>query len=247
MKRFCFGKHPKKIDRLSRTLQMAKYAITLPDPPESVDNISRVLTNLKSNKVSSIFPMDGNDSYGDCVMAGAAHIITAWNGMIGQKKVSARCAVIRQYKKLTGGGDTGLNELDTLNTWRKNQFFGENILAYVENDIKNQTQLKQSIYLFGGLYLGMNVQENAIADFDAGITWTPGKLTGDGHCVVILGYDKDTVTILTWGGKIKATWDWVWCCMDECYTILPPEAEKQGFEPGFDFEQLQSDLTLVTK
>jgi hypothetical protein len=34
-------------------------------------------------------------------------------------------------------------------------------------------------------------------------------------------------------------------CVDEAYAILPPEAEKTGFTPGFNFAQLKADLAAV--
>jgi hypothetical protein len=34
--------------------------------------------------------------------------------------------------------------------------------------------------------------------------------------------------------------------LDEGYTILPKEAEKVGFAPGYDFATLEQDLTAVT-
>jgi hypothetical protein len=50
------------------------------------------------------------------------------------------------------------------------------------------------------------------------------------------------VTVLTWGNTQQATWDWWDECVDEAYAILPPEAEKSGFAPGFNFAQLKTDL-----
>jgi hypothetical protein len=35
--------------------------------------------------------------------------------------------------------------------------------------------------------------------------------------------------------------------VDEAYAILPPQARKADFAPGFDFEQLQSDLQAVAQ
>ena len=36
--------------------------------------------------------------------------------------------VIKVYFRLTGGQDTGLNELDVLNYWRQKKVFGDEIL-----------------------------------------------------------------------------------------------------------------------
>jgi hypothetical protein len=245
MGKLMFGLLPKKEDHLGRTLKMSWYADKLPQPPDRSNNLNRVISNIKISDIARLMPMDGNDRLGDCMMAGSAHAVTEWNGLVGIKKIPAKCAVIRQYKKLTGGEDIGLNMLDTLKIWRKSVFFGESIEAFVENDIKNQVQIKQSINLFGGVACGMNVPENAIAEFQAGKIWTPGKLTGDGHFVWPYDYDEGGVWIFTWGGKVYATWDWWDCCVTESYPILPQEAKLKGFAPDFPYEVLESDLQQV--
>ena len=53
------------------------------------------------------------------------------------------------------------------------------------------------------------------------------------------------MTVLTWGNTQQATWAWWDECVDEAYAILPPEAKKPGFAPGFDLAQLQADLSGV--
>ena len=102
-----------------------------------------------------------------------------------------------------------------------------------------------AIQLFGGVYLGFQVQQNCVQEFDAHKPWTPGPLTNDGHAVFATGYDQNGVTVLTWGNTQQATWAWWDECVDEAYAILAPEAEKGGFAPGFDFAQLKADLADV--
>jgi len=63
--------------------------------------------------------------------------------------------------------------------------------------------------------------------------------------VYALGYDQDTVTVLTWGNIQKGTWAWWDECVDEAYAILPPEAKDGRFAPGLNFAQLEIDLNAV--
>jgi hypothetical protein len=95
------------------------------------------------------------------------------------------------------------------------------------------------------VYLGFQVQQNCIEDFNAGKPWTPGPLLQEGHAVYAVGYDADTVTVLTWGSTQKGTWGWWDECVDEAYAILPPEAKSADFAPGFNIAQLQADLNDV--
>ena len=244
MNGFRFGKHPAKRDY--RTLRFADYATSNLAPPPASDNVlTRVYANLGINDPSVLFPMDGNDVLGDCTIAALAHAQTAFDGLLGKKVIMAKPAVVKLYNHLTGGVDSGLSELKVLNYWRDNQVSGDQIITYVSIDPKNHTHIQQAIQLFGGVYLGFQVQENCVQEFDAHQPWTPGKLTNDGHAVFAVGYDQNQVTVLTWGNTQQGTWAWWDECVDEAYAILPSEAQQPGFAPGFEFDQLKIDLQAV--
>jgi hypothetical protein len=236
MKKLLFGKNPKKED--DRNLMFSTYSKELPPPPQSYDNLAKVYNNLKINNPAKLFPLLGNDAFGDCTIAGISHADTVYNGLIGKKSIASRSSVLKLYNKLTGGIDSGLPELTVLNYWRQNKCFGDKIIAYTEINPKNHIHIQQAIQLFGGVYIGFNVQENCQKDFRNKITWTPGKLTGHGHAVYLTSYDQETVTILTWGNMIKGTYAWLDETCDEAYAIVPPELVTN---------ELLADLMEVTK
>lgn len=240
-----FGKLAPKHDY--RTLRLGDYmTASLPPPPPADDVVKRVVAKLGVS-TKTLFPMDGNDQYGDCTIAALAHAVTAYRGLLGQKQIMTEAQVVALYLKLSGGQDSGLNELDVLNYWRQNQAGGDEILGYAKLNVKHHDRIKQAIHLFGGVYLGFQVQQKAETDFDAGRTWTPGRLTEDGHAVFATAYDPTTVTVLTWGAEQKGTWAWWDEAVDEAYVILPPEAKIAGWCPGIDFTALQADLKLVAR
>jgi hypothetical protein len=244
MSMYRFGKHPPKRDY--RTLRLGKYLTSaLAAPPVSLNVLDTVYKKLNVNDPTKLFPIDGNDTLGDCTIAAAAHAITIYRGLIGQENIMASADVVKLYWDLTGGVDTGLAELDVLKYWQQTGIGGETILAYASVDPKNHSHVEQAIQLFGGVYLGFQVQQNCVQEFDAHEPWTPGALTNDGHAVFAVAYDANTVTVLTWGSTQQATWDWWDECVDEAYAILPPEAKGTGFAEGFDFAQLQQDLQAV--
>jgi hypothetical protein len=242
MAAYRFGKHPPKHDY--RTLRLGTY-LTSAAPPAAYDVLATVYKKLGVSDPTKLFPMDANDRLGDCTIAALAHAITAYCGLVGKKKIMAQPAVTKLYLHLTGGIDSGLNELDVLNYWRQQSVDGVEILGYAKIDPKNHAHVQQAIQLFGGVYLGFQVQQNAIQEFDARQPWTPGPLTTDGHAVYAVSYDQNGVTVLTWGNTQQATWAWWDECVDEAYAILPPEAKQADFAPGFDFAQLQADLAQV--
>jgi hypothetical protein len=244
MHSYRFGKHPPKQDY--RTLQLKKYLTSkLAAPPPAYNALTQVYKKLQISNPKTLFPMDGNDTLGDCTIAGVAHAITVYRGRIGNENIMAKPDVIKLYMHLTGGVDSGLNELDVLNYWRKQPVAKEKILAFVKVDTKDHARVQQAIQLFGGVYLGFQVPRDCIKQFDARKPWTPGPLTNDGHAVVAVAYDSSGLTVLTWGNTQKATWGWWDECVDEAYAILPPEAKTADFAPGFDFAQLKADLAAV--
>jgi len=244
MPTYRFGKHPPKIDY--RTLRFKNYlAANLPAPPPAANTLPRVYAKLGVNDPTQLFPMDGNDTLGDCTIAALAHAITTYRGLLGQRDIMAQQAVVKLYMHLTGGVDSGLDELAVLNYWQQHKVARDKIVTYVSVDPKNHTHVQQAIQLFGGVYLGFQVQQNCVQEFDARQPWTPGPLTNDGHAVFATGYDQTGVTVLTWGNTQQGTWAWWDECVDEAYVILPQEAEDQGWAPGFNFAQLKTDLAAV--
>ena len=239
-----FGKHPPKIDY--RTLRFKNYLTdSIAAPPATYNALTQVYQELQTADPTQLFPMDGNDIYGDCTIAALAHAETVFEGLVGTKKIPSTRYVEKLYFRLTGGIDSGLNELDVLNYWRDNPVDGDQIITYVSIDPKNHTHIQQAIQLFGGVYLGFQVQQNCVQEFQAHQPWTPGPLTNDGHAVHAVGYDQNGVTVLTWGNAQQGTWDWWDECVDEAYAILPPEAQQRGFAPGFNYTQLEADINLV--
>ncbi len=244
MANYRFGKHPAKHDY--RTLRFKNYLKPgIAPPPASLNTLTRVYADLKINNPAKLFPMDGNDTLGDCTIAGVAHSITTYRALVKKDTIPPLNAVKKLYFQLTGGQDTGLNELDVLNYWQSNGDLGDKILAFVSIEPKDHIHIQQAIQIFGGVYLGFQVQQNCVQEFDKKQPWTPGPLTNDGHCVFAVGYDPNGVTVLTWGNTQQGTWPWWDECVDEAYAILPQDATKPGFAPGFDIAQLQADLNDV--
>ena len=230
-----------------QTLRFKDFAVDLPAPPPTCDKLALASAKLPGNPpIEILMPMDGNDQYGDCVMAGVSHNVALCQGLIGKWDVLAKEKVIALYLQLTGGQDSGLVMLDTMDWWRKNRVAGDNILGYVKLDPHNHVHVKQCIDIFGSVLLGFQVQDNAMSDFEAGITWTPGKLLQEGHCVLAYKYDDPTVTVATWEKGQPGTWEWWDCCVDEAYGILTAECLVLGFNPNFDFAGFQKALKAVT-
>src|SRR5258708_30757897 len=153
MAAYRFGKHPPKADY--RTLRFKSYlTAAIAAPPATYNVLTSVYHKLNINDPKALFPMDGNDTLGDCTIAALAHATTVYHGLLGKKKIIGRSAVVKLYYDLTGVSDTDLQGLDVLNYWRQHKVSGEEILAYVKGDPKNHTNIQQSVQMFGGVYIG---------------------------------------------------------------------------------------------
>ena len=235
-----------------RTLLLASYLTpALPAPPASLDI---------STKVSS-WGMMANDQLGDCTCAAAGHLIMEWTANAGKQTVTptdqqiiAAYSAITGYSPVTGANDNGANEVDVLNYWRQTGIAGDQIGGYVALEPANHTHVMDSVYMFEGCYIGLQLPKTAQAQTQNNQPWSvpPSGTGGDGapgswggHAVPVVAYDTRGVTVVTWGALQIMTWSfWATYC-DEAYAILSTDyinGNKQAPQ-GFSLQQLQADLT----
>lgn len=217
---------------------LAVYATgPLPAPPAEV------------SAPDASYPIDGNATYGDCTIAGVAHLIAAWDAESKESdQVPAEEAIVAEYFKLTGGEDTGLDEAEVLKTWQQTGLFGEQIAGYAPVDPKDTLALHQAVAFYGGCYLGIECPESAQTQFSKGKPWTyvEGSPVEGGHCIVALGYTQTGLLCATWGGVIEVTAGFLAHYLDEAWVVLPHElVEAKGDALGLDLAALQADLASV--
>ena len=199
--------------------------------------------------------MDGNDTYGDCTIAGRAHCDTIWAAFDRKKHVWSAQTCLRVYFRLTGGVDSGLNVLTVMKDWYNNTQPLDDVIAYVSIDPQNHTHMQQAIALFGCIFVGFQCQQAIITDFNEGKPWTPGPLINEGHAVAFTGYTgsrpTDLLNVLTWGSA-KQQGEWAWwdevsgAGRGEAYAAVPKIAQTDpNFAPGFNIQQLLADLQDV--
>lgn len=247
MGQLMYGRNPKKEDPQGRNLMMSNYVSAVPDPPKEVNNLQRVYSKLYINDPTVLFPMLGNDQAGDCTFAGWGHFKTIANGLVGRKSIPTEKDTLNAYYKFTHGQDSGCNELDIMRKGKKCGILGEKVPFYVSVNPKNLKEVRQTIWLFGAIYIGFNVQQSCQDDFENRVPWTPGQLLNEGHCVITPNYTHDMFTNLTWGNTQEGTVDWWNECVDEAWLIVFPQAKEKGFLEGFDWDQLIADAQAIAK
>lgn len=233
------GKGPVKTD--PRTFKLARYLTDELAPPPS---------KLDPPGIAE-WPMFGNDSYGDCVLAGAGHEEQVVTFDAGKMLVPSLADVLHAYTAVTGfnpddpSTDRGTVVLDALNWRRKVGLGGRKIAAFAQIDPQSKTEFKQSIALFRivglGVALPASAQRQEVWDVARGPDAEPGSWGG--HYVPAIAYDAKHVVVVTWGALKLMTWRFLAHYCDEAYAILSPDLLNAGKSPdGFDLATLNHDL-----
>jgi hypothetical protein len=237
----------KAIKRDSRTLKLSRYMLpALPSPPASVNWTKGIAS----------WGMMLNDQLGCCTVAGVGHAVQVFTANAGAETTVSDSTVLGYYEQWDGyidgdpTTDNGGIELDVLNDWQKNGFDGHELLAFADPSTGTLTEIKQAIALFGGLYIGCQVTNQALStDNDNTVPWdTNGDSTiAGGHCVFVTGYDQNYVYFISWGQVFKMTWNYWVSYVDEAHALLSPDfIAANGLDPaGFDLAALQADLAQI--
>jgi hypothetical protein len=140
-----------------------------------------------------------------------------------------------------------------LNYWRQTGIASHKIGAYVALEPANHIHIMDSVYIFEGCYIGVQLPISAQAQVQNHQPWSvpPGGPTGDGkpgswggHAVPVVAYDARGVTVVTWGALQVMTWSFWETYCDEAYAILSKDyldGEKKA-PGGFSMQELEADL-----
>lgn len=248
---FRLGRAPVRHDE--RTLMFAKYldtAVVLPTVPRT-----QTVPTVRS------WPMYLNDRLGDCTIAAGAHMIQSWSKEAKRPLTPLEADVAYAYWQTgtppheTGWPgavtDDGRVELDVLNYWRHTGIGGDKIEAYAAVDPTDHAAMKAAIWLFGGVYVGIALPKSAQKQASWKVVTGPDSRPGSwgGHAVPLLGYTSAQATCVTWGQKVRMTWEFIDDYCEEAYAIISRDflTAAGKTSDGFDLTQLHADLAAITQ
>jgi hypothetical protein len=238
------GKMPAQPARLQ--LKLTPTLSKLPDPPEKVDYSQ------------GVYPMYGNDQYGDCVEAGIGHQIGQYTEYAERQGVLfTNEDILGAYSAITGfspddpNTDQGTYTQDAMAWWRKTGLKGHAIVMYAALDLTNVKAIKQAIATFGAVGIGFNFPAYAMDQFDAGKPWDVQKKNAQiegGHYVIATGYDGTYLDTKTWGADQQMSWAFLAKYADEAWVVLDDEMVGNAgtFWPGLDLYGLGEDFAALT-
>jgi hypothetical protein len=228
----------------SRTLRLARY-LTAGLPPAPIAH------NWTKGKTS--WGMMLNDTLGDCTCAGCGHAVQVWTVNTRSEVTLPDKDILEAYEEWCGyvngnpATDQGGVELDVLTDWRQSSLHGYKLLGFADPTVTNLEEIRQAIYLFGGVYIGMNVPNFIMDSIPAvwDVTADDGGIDG-GHCVFVCGYDAGTFTFISWGSVYKMTIAFWNEYVDEAHALLSPNwIGAKGTPDGFNLSQLETDLAAI--
>jgi hypothetical protein len=266
--RIFLGKQKKLVD--TRTLQFSKY-VTMkygsevystykPSPtPTPVLPTAPTALNDEEGIGTTAWTMMGNDKVGDCTVAAIGHLEMIWTKMGGTMKTPTTAQILSAYEAISGykpsnpNSDVGATCLSVLNYWKKTGIAGNLLGAFTEVTVSNLSYIKDALYLFSGVYVGLEMPLSAETQFESNKPWT--VTTGrnaranswGGHCVPIVAYDATYLYCVTWGQIQAMSWQWfneycdeAYCCIDNSYFTAAGKTVQ-----GFNLAQLQTDLKAI--
>jgi hypothetical protein len=204
----------------------AIYGKPLPIAPTSIDWTHNI-TN---------FGVMLNDRLGCCTCAAVYHARQIWTANVLTEQTEPDNCVLQLYEEATGynpadpNTDQGGVEQYVLKYLLNTGFplrdgTRDKILGFMEINHRDINDVKLTIAEFGVAYIGFDVPNSLFAAGDPPPLWTVSQdpnlaATHGGHAIVLVAYDDEGPTCISWGSKYKMTWEFFMKYTDEVYAIV---------------------------
>jgi hypothetical protein len=267
-----YGRKPARFSaasfQRSHVMRSALAALGAP-PATSPDWVSAVMKQSPGGWL-----MDGNDNYGDCVIADCAHQEMLRTANVGTIWIPTQLEVLALYAYFQGytgdpanqsaieaylaENDMGCNELTVINYLTRSGWLTRKLDGHANLDPKQLEQIKWTVCIFGASRLGLNLPTTAVEQFNKGEPWAPvaGARFGGGHDVPVVKYDGDYFYVVTWGQIQPVTPAFLAAkyadgtpYLEEAHAELALDWVNQaGTCPAkLDLAQLQAELSLIAE
>lgn len=246
------GKLPAR--RNAIRLKFAKYVdrSTLPKVPAQFGHEGLI--------GSTQWQMLGNDTLGDCVIAGAFHETMLWNKIAGTNTPVSAAAAVAMYEKIAGYDpkqpkktDKG-TDMEAAARYRRQTGIVDaagkvhKVAAYLDLKKGDLSEHLLAAYLFGAVGIGIKFPGSAMDQFNAGQPWdvVKGATLDGGHYVPLVAC-RENLEVVTWGRVQGMTTRFFAKYNDESVAYVSEEFLVGGKSPeGFDIETLKADLAKIT-
>ncbi len=184
------------------------------------------------------------DGVGDCTFAGRQHYRMT-KAAAGREAMPTETsnALVAEYLAYDHGQDQGAVIADLLLFWYQNS----TILAFAPVDHTDPAACDAAMAAFHGLYVGVDLTDDADELFQNGEPWTTANGEqpdpDEGHCIVKVGADGHYLdTWVTWGALQRSTVEWAASCLQEAWVIITQEDAEAA---NLDIAALRADIDAL--
>jgi hypothetical protein len=197
-----------------------------------------------------------NDTLGCCTCADAGHRVMLWTKHGGSMVTPTDADILTAYEAVGGyvpgdpSTDQGAAMTDVFSYCQSTGIAGHKINGWVAVDFTNLEHVRQAIYLFGHLSIGVNLPNSAMDQTNAGQPWDvvadDGGIDG-GHDIPIFGYGSEGFTCVTWGQLQQMGIPWFQRYVEEAYSAVSLDwLNANGVAPNsLDMAALTADLNAL--
>lgn len=191
------------------------------------------------------WPMDLNDRYGVCVVAGYDHALQTIHHALGLPYTNLTDAEIIAFYKTQNPGFPAQDDGMVIQTFLEYLTKQGKILGFASFNPDNEVDVKAATYLFHAPIIGADLrvaqQTESVWDY------VPRSPDWGGHCVPWVGYQgtPDEMTCVTWGELVDMTEAFVTHQVSEAWIIITKELVDSQ-PPGFDLVAFAADYEEIT-
>jgi hypothetical protein len=268
VKVFKVGRRPARhtLRTMRSAIVMHRHLAALGPPPTASQDyltlLEHALGAVSQVGGSGPYGMYLNDQLGDCVCADTAHQVLLHTANSGTGFVVPTDDDVLALYEAVGGyvagdpsTDRGCDETSMEEFLQHIGFCGQLSAGSGMIDPSNLDHVRWGIQLFGGVRLGIVVDEQMEQQFESNQPWvspaSPDDPNAGGHDVFAFAYDNAAgiFRVFTWGGiaSVSAALMANSAFLDEVHgSVWPDFIAATGSAPnGFDLQQLLSDLPAV--
>jgi hypothetical protein len=224
------GRHPVKPpwQRFAINYLHSYLRSALPTPSYPID-VSAGITKwqMLGNGPDPTLTVGGGRPVGDCTFAARQHLRMAKAAATGRSETwETADQLVTEYLAYDHGVDRGANIADVLMHW----FLAGKIQAFAPVDHTDPAGCDMVMAAFHGLYVGVDLTDDADGRFGVGEPWTveDGERPNpnDGHCIVKVQADGHQFdTWVTWGALQQSSRGWTAACIKEAWAVVTTEDE----------------------
>jgi len=201
------------------------------------------------------WPMDYNDQWGDCVVAGYDHFQEVVQKLlVGTYKNLTKAQILALYKtqnpsfdplSTTNGPGSAADGGMVIQEFLSYLVKKGKILGFAKVDHTHKGQMQAAIYLGLGIITG--AQLTVAQQTQSTWNYVPGDAPWGGHCTVSVGYTTGLEKVVSWGAVYPVTNSFVYYQIDEAwFVITQAHVDHPGFRAGFNLASFAAAYKQIT-